>query len=163
MKAASEWDEITQHTLKEQLQEYENGRLQLREEVRDLAAELAKARSLLHTASVHLSRWVDVHDAPRQQIIEFLEGIEAPVERDERAEFESAYAEEFSKVRGCTFTADDVASMRDAAGGYGDRAYLNGQWAGWQARAALEKKSNDQSPSLQSRATDFSGRRAHRL
>ncbi|MBC2660054.1 hypothetical protein H7A76_31890 [Pseudomonas sp. MSSRFD41] len=64
----------------------------------------------------------------------------APVERDERAEFESAYAEEFSKVRGCTFSAHDVASMRDTDGRYGDRAYLNGQWAGWQARAALERK-----------------------
>lgn len=67
------------------------------------------------------------------------EGIEPPVEFDERAAFEAAYAEEFSKVRGCTFSAHDVASMRDAAGGYGDRAYLNGQWSGWQARAALEK------------------------
>lgn len=141
LKAASHWDDVTQHSLKEQLQEYEDGRLQLREEVRDLAAELAKAKALLHTASVHLSRWVDMDHAPRQQIIEFLEGIETPVERDERAEFEAAYAKEFSKVRGKDFTAEDIASMRDSSGGYGDRNYLNGQWVGWQARAALEKKS----------------------
>ena len=32
--------------------------------------------------------------------------------------------------------------MRDSSGGYGDRSYLNGQWVGWQARAALEN-SND--------------------
>ena len=64
------------------------------------------------------------------------------IQRDERDEFETAYAEEFSKVRGCAFSAHDVASMRDAAGGYGDRPYLNGQWSGWQARAALEKNND---------------------
>lgn len=61
-------------------------------------------------------------------------------ERDERADFESVYAEEYSRVRECMFTAEDVASMRDAAGGYGNRAYLNGQWSGRQARAALGRK-----------------------
>lgn len=117
-------------------------RLTLQRDLAKLAAELTKARCLLHTASVHLSRWVDVDDLPRQQIIEFLEGSDTPVERDERAEFEAAYAKEFSKVRGQDFTAEDIASMRDSSGGYGDRSYLNGQWVGWQARAALEN-SND--------------------
>lgn len=62
-----------------------------------------------------------------------------PVERDERAAFEASYAREFSKARGQDLTAEDIASMRDSSGGYGARAYLNGQWAGWQARAALER------------------------
>ncbi|WP_216891468.1 hypothetical protein [Pseudomonas putida] len=64
----------------------------------------------------------------------------APVQYDERAKFEAAYAEEFSKARGNDCSAEDIASMRDDTGGYGDRAYLNGQWKGWQARAALENK-----------------------
>ncbi|MCE0875938.1 Lar family restriction alleviation protein [Pseudomonas monteilii] len=59
---------------------------------------------------------------------------------DERAEFEAAYAKEFSEARGQEFTANDISSMRDSAGGYGHRSYLNGQWKGWQARAALERK-----------------------
>jgi hypothetical protein len=63
----------------------------------------------------------------------------APVERDERAAFEAAYAAEFSEVRGTPYTAADVASMRNGDW-YGDRPFLNGQWAGWQARAALERK-----------------------
>lgn len=62
-----------------------------------------------------------------------------PVERDERAEFERNYAEEFSRFRDQTVSAEDIATMRDASGGYGERAYLNGQWKGWQARAALDK------------------------
>lgn len=64
----------------------------------------------------------------------------APIERDERTAFETSYAREFSKARGQDLTAEDIASMRDSSGGYGDRAYLNGQWAGWQARATLERK-----------------------
>lgn len=63
----------------------------------------------------------------------------APIEHDERAAFEAAYAREFSRIRGQDITAEDIASMRDSVGGYGDRAYLNGQWVGWQARAALER------------------------
>lgn len=65
----------------------------------------------------------------------------APVERDERAEFEAHYADEFSNARSpnVPFTAADVKALRSGEG-YGDRAYLNGQWKGWQARAALERK-----------------------
>lgn len=55
---------------------------------------------------------------------------------DERAAFEAAYAAEFNRVRSDVITADDIASMRDGEG-YGARPYLNGQWIGWQARAAL--------------------------
>lgn len=58
-----------------------------------------------------------------------------------RAEFETHYADEFSKIRSpnVPFTAADVKALRSGEG-YGDRAYLNGQWKGWQARAALERK-----------------------
>lgn len=66
--------------------------------------------------------------------------VSVPLERDERTAFEASYAREFSKARGQDFTAEDIASMRDSSGGYGNRAYLNGQWVGWQARAALEQK-----------------------
>ena len=62
-------------------------------------------------------------------------------ERDERAAFEAHYAAEFSKARSPEYpvTAEDVKGMRDGDS-YGDRYYLNGQWVGWQARAALERK-----------------------
>ncbi|MNC51039.1 hypothetical protein D3C75_1003140 [compost metagenome] len=59
---------------------------------------------------------------------------------DEQVAFETSYAREFSKVCGQEISAEDIASMRDSSGGYGDRAYLNGQWVGWQARAALERE-----------------------
>lgn len=57
-----------------------------------------------------------------------------PVERDERAEFEKSYAAEFNKKRSPNhpFTAEDMKELRDGDG-YGPRAYLNGQWIGWQA------------------------------
>jgi hypothetical protein len=54
----------------------------------------------------------------------------------EREAFEASYAVEYSRVRGATYTAEDIAVMREGDG-YGDRAYLNGQWKGWQARAAI--------------------------
>ncbi|POF86276.1 hypothetical protein [Pseudomonas putida] len=61
-------------------------------------------------------------------------------EHDERAAFEAHYAAEFSKVRSPEHpvTAEDVKGMRDGDG-YGDRYYLNGQWVGWKARAALDQ------------------------
>lgn len=62
-----------------------------------------------------------------------------PVQRDERVAFEAAYAREFNRARGQDISAEEIALMRDNRGGYGDRAYLNGQWAGWQARAALDR------------------------
>lgn len=59
---------------------------------------------------------------------------------DERAAFEAHYAAEFSKARSPEYpmTAEDVKRMRDGDG-YGDRYYLNGQWIGWKARAALDQ------------------------
>lgn len=64
------------------------------------------------------------------------------VQRDEREEFEAHYAAEFNKARSpeFPFTADDVKDLRDGDS-YGSRGYLNGQWIGWQARAALERRS----------------------
>ncbi|QIE88087.1 hypothetical protein [Pseudomonas nitroreducens] len=58
----------------------------------------------------------------------------APNERDD---FEVAYAAEYQATLGATCAARDIADMRE-----GDRYpsglhYLNGQWKGWQARAAL--------------------------
>ncbi|MDF3863510.1 hypothetical protein P3W53_03490 [Pseudomonas denitrificans (nom. rej.)] len=58
----------------------------------------------------------------------------APHERDD---FEVAYAAEYQATLGATCAARDIADMRE-----GDRYpsglhYLNGQWKGWQARAAL--------------------------
>lgn len=141
LKAASEWDEITQHSLKEQLQEYEDGRLQLRQEVRELAAELAKARSLLHTASVHLSRWVDMDDAPRQQIIEFLEGIDTLVELDEREAFERFCVDSFN--RSCNPMIPMKMEWMLAAR-CGEKYTATGwsdMWKGWKARAALDQGS----------------------
>jgi len=53
----------------------------------------------------------------------------------ERALFEQAYAAEYRKIRVVDdFTADTLVSMRTGET-YGDRAYLNGQWKGWQLRA----------------------------
>lgn len=130
LKAASQWDEITQHSLKEQLQEYEDGRLQIRQEARDMAAELAKARTLLHTASVHLSRWLSMDDAPRQQIIELLEGIDAPIERDERADFE-AYAIDKGWL---------PHHLKQRPDGNYDDWGVNPEWQAWKARAALERQ-----------------------
>lgn len=81
----------------------------------------------------------DLIKSLRAQLVE----LSAPAERDERAAFETSYAREFSKARGQDLTAEDIASMRDNSGGYGDRAYLNGQWAGWQARAALARNKDN--------------------
>lgn len=63
----------------------------------------------------------------------------AKVERDERADFEVSYAAEFTRVRGHVCTAEDIKAMRDGDHYGSGRAYLNGQWVGWQARAALER------------------------
>lgn len=60
----------------------------------------------------------------------------SPFLQEERSAFEAAYAAEFSNARVQVYTANDIASMREGDG-YGERPYLNGQWKGWQARAAL--------------------------
>ncbi|MNJ54522.1 hypothetical protein D3C77_499650 [compost metagenome] len=63
----------------------------------------------------------------------------APVERDERAAFEASYVTEYNTANTATYTAEDISALRKGCG-YGPRPYLNGQWEGWQARAALERK-----------------------
>ncbi|MBD9653546.1 hypothetical protein IB239_01810 [Pseudomonas sp. PDM12] len=49
----------------------------------------------------------------------------------QRERFEAAYAAEYNQLRGTDITASDIAGMRDGDW-YGDRAYLNGWWRGWQ-------------------------------
>ncbi len=51
--------------------------------------------------------------------------------RGQRERFEAAYAAEYNQLRGTDITASDIAGMRDG-NWYGDRAYLNGVWRGWQ-------------------------------
>ena len=63
----------------------------------------------------------------------------APVERDERAEFEAAYIAEYNAALGSASTVEELRALREGEG-YGERPYLNGQWKGWQSRAALERK-----------------------
>lgn len=56
---------------------------------------------------------------------------------DERAAFEAAYVAEFKRERNERFTVEMMVSMREGDH-YGNRPYVNGQWKGWQARAALK-------------------------
>lgn len=65
----------------------------------------------------------------------------APVERDERAEFEKAYAEEMAEGLGRPVSQEEIKDLRDGDCYGKGRAYLNGGWDMWQARAALERKS----------------------
>lgn len=58
----------------------------------------------------------------------------APHERDD---FEVAYAAEYQATLGATCAARDIADMREGDRYPTDLHYLNGQWKGWQARAAL--------------------------
>ena len=60
---------------------------------------------------------------------------------DERATFEAAYVAEFQKERNESFTLEMMLSMREGDH-YGNRPYVNGQWKGWQARAALSAPSH---------------------
>ncbi|MDH2014398.1 hypothetical protein N5J66_10550 [Pseudomonas juntendi] len=139
LKTGSHWEGTTNHSLREQLQEHEDGRLQLKQEARDLEAELAKAKSLLHTASIHLAQWVGMDDKPRQQIIEFLEGIDTPVELDERAAFEKFCVDSFNR---CCNPNIPITMELMLAARRGEKYSATGwsnMWKGWNARAALEK------------------------
>ena len=49
----------------------------------------------------------------------------------QRERFEAAYAAEYNQLRGTDIAASDIAGMRNGEW-YGDRAYLNGVWRGWQ-------------------------------
>lgn len=114
-------------------------RLALQRELERLKAQVAQARSLLHVASVHLSRWVGIDDAPRQQIIEFLDGIGAPVERDERAAFERFCVDSFN--RSCNPRIPMKMELMLAAR-RGENYSATGwteMWKGWKARAVLDQ------------------------
>ncbi|PNA93663.1 MULTISPECIES: hypothetical protein [unclassified Pseudomonas] len=111
-----------------------------RAEILELTAELAKAKSLLHTASVHLSRWVDMDDAPRQQIIQFLEGIDTPVERDEREAFEKFCVDSFNRCCNPTIPMKMELMLAARSGEKYTARGWSDMWKGWKARAALERK-----------------------
>lgn len=70
-----------------------------------------------------------------------VEGLRAPVERDERAEFEQAFVVQegvfFSKER------NEYRSMNGRSIEYTDAEDLNLRLQGWQARAALERKKDN--------------------
>ena len=75
---------------------------------------------------------------------QYLDSIHAYDEVKERALFEVEYRAEFEKVRGYPLKALDLESMRDGDS-YGiDRAYLNGQWAGWKKHAQSHAKMFEQ-------------------
>lgn len=59
-------------SLGERHEAWAGGVAQGREEA---AAQLAKARALLHTASIRLARWMGEDEDPRKQIIAFLAGL----------------------------------------------------------------------------------------
>jgi len=50
----------------------------------------------------------------------------------DRDQFENEYRKEFATVRGYPISAEEMKSMRDGDFYGSDRAFLNGQWAGWQ-------------------------------
>jgi hypothetical protein len=52
-----------------------------------------------------------------------------------REEFEAAYVEHLNESTGKAYRAEDMAALREGTDDspYGDRAYLNGCWWGWQA------------------------------
>lgn len=111
----------------------------LRAEVLELTAELAIAKSLLHTAGIHLARWVGMDDAPRQQIIEFLEGFDRPVERDEREAFERFCVDSFNR---CCNPRIPMKVEWMLAARRGEKYSATGwsdMWKGWKARAALNR------------------------
>lgn len=54
-----------------------------------------------------------------------------------RVAFEAAYGEHFEEATGRRISAEDMVSMRDGDS-YGDRAYLNDLWKGWQMRDAQQ-------------------------
>lgn len=58
----------------------------------------------------------------------------------QREAFEAAYAKQWSTVVGNEKTGADVAKLRtdDVGEPYGDRAYLNGCWWGYQAAQAAD-------------------------
>lgn len=58
-------------------------------------------------------------------------------EAKERELFEGSYRKEFEKARGYPVSAEEITDMRIGDGYRTDRAYLNGQWDGWKARALL--------------------------
>ncbi|KPB77923.1 hypothetical protein ACKUFS_11605 [Pseudomonas cannabina] len=49
-----------------------------------------------------------------------------------RSEFEESYRREFETVRGYPISIEEMESMRDGEFYGPDRAFLNGQWSGWQ-------------------------------
>lgn len=103
-------------------------RLTLQRELEGLKDQVAQSRSLLHVASLHLSRWVGIDHSPRQQIIDFLEDRGAPAQRDERTDFE-AYA------IGKGWLVHQLKQRPD--GNYEDWG-VNPEWQAWKARAGLE-------------------------
>lgn len=69
-------------------------------------------------------------------------GQDAPVERDERAGFEAYYVDWFNRKYSPSepLTIESMLSARRGDNyGYGSLG-RNGKWAGWKARAALERK-----------------------
>lgn len=53
----------------------------------------------------------------------------------QRERFEAAYVTEYNQLRNAKYTAEHIARMR-VGEGYGERAFLNGWWKGWQAAEA---------------------------
>lgn len=58
----------------------------------------------------------------------------------QRAEFEAAYVEHLNAATGKSYRTEDMAALREGTDDspYGDRAYLNGCWWGWQAAQAAD-------------------------
>lgn len=135
LKNASQWDDIALHSIREQLQECEEERVRLSQETSDSRTQLAEARRLLHIASIRLAQWLDQDDDPRKQIIGFLEGVaelRAPVEGDERKEFEAAWAAKHKHEGRSPFQRiEPLGNYR-----WGD---VHEGWLMWQARGARER------------------------
>lgn len=117
-----------------------------RMEIATLRAQLAESDALLRDINKRHSSGVDF-DLPadlaaRVKALSASAEQSAPVERDERAAFEGAYCEYFNALPSVStpITPEQVKQTRNGNHyGHGSLG-KNLRWAGWQMRAALERK-----------------------